>query len=59
KKPLHNKLFFEPNPITDKWACKQLGLLAKDTLRLQMTPITDSVRETVRAELKHAVLLYS
>lgn len=55
--PLHNKLFVEPNPIPVKWACKELGLVATDTLRLPMTPITDSGRETVRAALKHAGLL--
>jgi len=55
--PLHNKLFVEPNPIPVKWACKELGLVATDTLRLPMTPITDNGRETVRAALKHAGLL--
>lgn len=35
--PLHNKLFVEPNPIPVKWACKELGLVATDTLRLPMT----------------------
>ena len=47
--PLHNKLFVEPNPIPVKWACKELGLVATDTLRLPMTPITDSGRETVES----------
>ena len=41
--PLHNKLFVEPNPIPVKWACKNC-LVATDTLRLPMTPITDSGR---------------
>ncbi|XPE45301.1 dihydrodipicolinate synthase family protein [Shigella flexneri] len=41
--PLHNKLFVEPNPIPVKWACKELGLEATDTMRLPMTPITDLV----------------
>ena len=55
--PLHNKLFVEPNPIPVKWACKELGLVATDTLRLPMTPITDHGRDIVRAALKHAGLL--
>jgi 4-hydroxy-tetrahydrodipicolinate synthase len=55
--PLHNKLFVEPNPIPVKWACKALGLVATDTLRLPMTPITDHGREVVAEALKHAGLL--
>jgi 4-hydroxy-tetrahydrodipicolinate synthase len=34
-----------------------LGLVATDTLRLPMTPITDQGREAVTAALKHAGLL--
>ncbi|VTO11074.1 dihydrodipicolinate synthase [Klebsiella variicola] len=45
--PLHTKLFVEPNPIPVKWGCKALGLVATDTLRLPMTPITDHGREAV------------
>ena len=55
--PLHHKLFVEPNPIPVKWACKELGLVATDTLRLPMTPITDSGRDAVTGALKHAGLL--
>ncbi|MFO5451071.1 dihydrodipicolinate synthase family protein, partial [Klebsiella pneumoniae] len=55
--PLHTKLFVEPNPIPVKWGCKALGLVATDTLRLPMTPITDHGREAVTAALKHAGLL--
>ncbi|MDU6925972.1 4-hydroxy-tetrahydrodipicolinate synthase [Franconibacter helveticus 513] len=55
--PLHYKLFVEPNPIPVKWACKELGLVATDTLRLPMTPITDAGREAVSQALKHAGLL--
>lgn len=55
--PLHNKLFVEPNPIPVKWACKALGLVATDTLRLPMTPITDHGRDIVKAALQHAGLL--
>ncbi|MBB1201840.1 4-hydroxy-tetrahydrodipicolinate synthase [Enterobacteriaceae bacterium 89] len=55
--PLHYKLFVEPNPIPVKWACKELGLVATDTLRLPMTPITANGRDVVATALKHAGLL--
>ena len=55
--PLHTKLFVEPNPIPVKWACKALGLVATDTLRLPMTPITENGTKVVTAALKHAGLL--
>ncbi|RWR00822.1 dihydrodipicolinate synthase [[Pantoea] beijingensis] len=54
---LHQKLFFEPNPIPVKWAAKKLGLIATDTLRLPMTPITDAGRPVVEQALKYAGLL--
>lgn len=37
---LHQHLFYEPNPIPVKWVAKQLGLIANDTLRLPMTPLS-------------------
>ncbi|MDK6768922.1 dihydrodipicolinate synthase family protein, partial [Klebsiella aerogenes] len=40
-----------------KWACKALGLVATDTLRLPMTPITEAGTKAVTAALKHAGLL--
>ncbi|ACS84877.1 MULTISPECIES: 4-hydroxy-tetrahydrodipicolinate synthase [Musicola] len=55
--PLHQKLFVEPNPIPVKWACKALGLMATDTLRLPMTPLTESGRTVVEQALKQAGLL--
>ncbi|MBA0205176.1 4-hydroxy-tetrahydrodipicolinate synthase [Pectobacterium aroidearum] len=55
--PLHQKLFVEPNPIPVKWACKELGLMATDTLRLPMTPLTDSGRTVMGQALKQAGLL--
>ncbi|WP_075181437.1 4-hydroxy-tetrahydrodipicolinate synthase [Pantoea sp. 1.19] len=55
--PLHHQLFVEPNPIPVKWAAKQLELIATDTLRLPMTPITDDARPVVRQALQHAGLL--
>ena len=54
---LHQKLFVEPNPIPVKWAAKKLGLIATDTLRLPMTPLTDAGRPVVEQALKIAGLL--
>ncbi|MFS2222114.1 4-hydroxy-tetrahydrodipicolinate synthase [Pantoea sp. B65] len=54
---LHQKLFFEPNPIPVKWAAKKLGLIATDTLRLPMTPLTDAGRPVIEQALRHAGLL--
>ncbi|MGK2889543.1 MAG: 4-hydroxy-tetrahydrodipicolinate synthase [Candidatus Malihini olakiniferum] len=54
--PLHHKLFVEPNPISVKWACKTLGLIANDTLRLPMTPLTDAGRAVMECALKQAGL---
>lgn len=55
--PLHHKLFIEPNPIPVKWAARELGLVATDTLRLPMTPLTDASRPVIVDALKHAGLL--
>lgn len=55
--PLHENLFVEPNPIPVKWAARELGLVATDTLRLPMTPLTDPSRPLVISALKHAGLL--
>lgn len=55
--PLHQHLFVEANPIPVKWACKALGLMATDTLRLPMTPLTDAARPVVENALKSAGLL--
>lgn len=54
--PLHQKLFVEPNPIPVKWACKALGLMATDTLRLPMTPLTDAGQTVMERALKQAGL---
>ncbi|MGL9734257.1 MAG: 4-hydroxy-tetrahydrodipicolinate synthase [Symbiopectobacterium sp.] len=54
--PLHQKLFVEVNPIPVKWACKALGLMATDTLRLPMTPLTDAGRTVMECALKQAGL---
>jgi len=55
--PLHHKLFVEPNPIPVKWAARELGLVATDTLRLPMTPLTEVSRPVIIDALKHAGLL--
>ncbi|KID03893.1 dihydrodipicolinate synthase [Hafnia alvei] len=54
---LHQQLFVEANPIPVKWACKVLGLIATDTMRLPMTPISDKARPIVEQALKHVGLL--
>ena len=54
---LHQQLFVEANPIPGKWACKVLGLIATDTMRLPMTPISDKARPVVEQALKHVGLL--
>ncbi len=54
---LHQQLFVEANPIPVKWACKVLGLIANDTMRLPMTPISDKARPVVEQALKHVGLL--
>lgn len=55
--PLHQKLFFEPSPIPVKWACKTLGLMATDTLRLPMTSLSEASSCVVRQALTDAGLL--
>ncbi|XBS68731.1 4-hydroxy-tetrahydrodipicolinate synthase [Acerihabitans sp. KWT182] len=55
--PLHQKLFVESNPIPVKWACKALGLMATDTLRLPMTPLTENDSRVVEQALTDAGLL--
>lgn len=56
---LHQTLFCEPSPIPVKWACKTLGLIATDTMRLPMTPLTKVGRQLVRQALTDACLLPS
>ncbi|KAA8999972.1 4-hydroxy-tetrahydrodipicolinate synthase [Affinibrenneria salicis] len=55
--PLHKNLFVEPNPIPAKWACKALGLIATDTLRLPMTPLTEQGSVVVEQAIRQAGLL--
>lgn len=55
--PLHHTLFAEPNPIPAKWAAKRLGLIATDTMRLPMTPLSETVCPVVEQALRQANLL--
>lgn len=55
--PLYQNLFIETNPIPVKWACKALGLITSDTLRLPMTPLSASSRPLVHCALKSTGLL--
>lgn len=55
--PLHQDLFVEANPIPVKWACKALGLITTDTMRLPMTPLSDIYRPILERALKSAGLL--
>jgi 4-hydroxy-tetrahydrodipicolinate synthase len=54
---LHNKLFVESNPIPVKWACKRLGLIATDTMRLPMVPLSKTAEPIVEQALKTAGLI--
>jgi len=54
---LHQKLFVESNPVPVKWAAKKLGLIATDTLRLPMVPLSTAACPVVEQALKNAGLL--
>lgn len=54
---LHSKLFVESNPIPVKWACKRLGLIETDTMRLPMTPLSKNAEPIVEQALKTAGLI--
>ena len=54
---LHRSLFVEANPTPAKWALKRLGLLATDTLRLPLVPLTEAGQASVEADLKNAGLI--
>ncbi|WP_434777824.1 4-hydroxy-tetrahydrodipicolinate synthase [Neisseria sp. Ec49-e6-T10] len=53
---LHSSLFCEANPIPAKWAVAHMGL-CKDTLRLPMTPLSESGQTQVLAAMKQAQLI--
>lgn len=52
--PLHQSLLCEPNPIPVKWACKKIGLITSDTVRLPMTPMNDHKKLVVTKALTAA-----
>lgn len=52
-KPLHEALFVESNPIPAKWALHAMGLIGP-TLRLPLTPLSESRQEQVRQALAAA-----
>jgi 4-hydroxy-tetrahydrodipicolinate synthase len=54
--PVHKQLFVEPNPIPVKWAMQRLGLCGA-TLRLPMTPLTESNQPVVEGALRASGLL--
>lgn len=54
---LHRSLFIDTNPIPIKWACKILGLIMHDTVRLPMTSLSIYKQNIVRQELMKIGLL--
>ncbi len=48
---LHQNLFIEPNPSPVKWACKYLGLIKNDYLRLPMTSLSFHGKNIVKKAL--------
>lgn len=54
--PLHQALFLETSPAPVKYACSLLGKCAPD-IRLPLAPVSDGVRQQVRAAMTHAGLL--
>jgi 4-hydroxy-tetrahydrodipicolinate synthase len=53
---LHSSLFVEANPIPIKWAVSELGLQT-NTLRLPLTPLSESQYEVVRTAMRSAELI--
>ena len=50
---LHSKLFIEANPIPVKWAVARMGKI-NNTLRLPLTPLSQSAHAEVEAAMRHA-----
>ncbi|MFD2372115.1 4-hydroxy-tetrahydrodipicolinate synthase [Brevibacillus sp. GCM10020057] len=46
--PLIQKLFQESNPAPIKWVLTQQGILASDTLRLPMSPISEGLQQELK-----------
>lgn len=55
--PVHNALFVDSNPIPVKRACKELGLISYDTLRLPMTPLSNVQYSLLKQALINSELL--
>jgi 4-hydroxy-tetrahydrodipicolinate synthase len=54
--PLHKQLFVEPNPIPVKWALAKMGKVG-GTLRLPLTPLSESAQTVVEAALRESGVL--
>ncbi|MGQ0596018.1 4-hydroxy-tetrahydrodipicolinate synthase [Aquabacterium sp.] len=54
--PLHKQLFVEPNPIPVKWALTRMGKVG-GTLRLPLTPLSESAQTVVETALRDAGVL--
>ncbi len=54
--PLHKQLFVEPNPIPVKWAMARMGK-AGGTLRLPLTPLSESAQSVVESALRETGVL--
>ena len=54
---LHEVLFVESNPIPVKWAVAELGLMAQDTIRLPLTPLSTAYRAKLKDAMQNAALL--
>lgn len=52
---IHNDIFVESNPIPVKWAVAQMGFMG-ETLRLPLTPLSESSQPVVRQALEKAGL---
>lgn len=50
---IHRDIFIESNPIPVKWAVAEMGLMG-ETLRLPMTPLSESCKPVVRKALIEA-----
>ncbi|WP_217592605.1 4-hydroxy-tetrahydrodipicolinate synthase [Cohnella sp. GbtcB17] len=50
--PWIERLFSEPNPAPLKWLLAREGIIASDTLRLPMSPISQSLREELEVSLQ-------
>ena len=53
---LHSNLFVEANPIPVKWALARMGKI-KNSLRLPLTPLSQSAHATVEAAMRQAGVL--